>query len=136
MMLRYLNSDGKQMEIELSSKVLVMGRSLEADICIPDDLISRFHCEVRLWDGEYVIKDLKSRNGTFLNEQKVEVATLHYGDTIRIGSSQIKVERKSSKGTSTLLREVSQEMDKGKGYRTILREIVKSVDDKPKTREG
>jgi pSer/pThr/pTyr-binding forkhead associated (FHA) protein len=136
MILRYLNAEGKQVEIELGSKVLVLGRSLQADICIPDDRISRYHCEVRLWDEEYVLKDLKSRNGTFLNDQKVEVATLHYGDTIRIGSAQIKIERKSTKGAQTILREVSQEMDQGKGYRTILREIVKSVDDKPKTREG
>lgn len=136
MILRFLNAEGKQVEIELGSKVLVLGRSLQADICIPDDRISRYHCEVRLWDGEYVLKDLKSRNGTFVNEQKIDVATLHYGDTIRIGSAEIKVGRKSAKGAQTILREVSQEMDQGKGYRTILREIVKSVDDKPKTREG
>ncbi len=136
MILRYLNAEGKQMELELGAKTLVLGRSLQADVCIPDDRISRYHCEIRLWDGEYVLKDLKSRNGTFLNDQRVEVATLHFGDTIRIGSTPIKVERKSAKGTKTILREVSQEMEQGKGYRTILREIVKSVDDKPKTREG
>jgi pSer/pThr/pTyr-binding forkhead associated (FHA) protein len=127
MLLRYINSEGKQVETELGPKSLLIGRSANANIPLADEKASRLHCEIRLWDGEYVAKDLKSRNGTFINEKRIEIATLHFGDALRVGNTVFQVEKKSLKGAKTILREVSQEMDGGKGYRTILREIVSTT---------
>lgn len=128
MLLRYINSEGKQVEVELGPRSVTIGRAAEADIVVTDEKVSRMHCEVRLWDGEFVAKDLKARNGTFINEKRVEIATLHSGDILRCGSTVFHVEKQSQKGTKTIVRELSKEMDAGKGYRTMLREIVKSTD--------
>jgi pSer/pThr/pTyr-binding forkhead associated (FHA) protein len=95
--------------------------------------VSRLHAEIKPWDGEYVIKDLKSRNGTFVNGTRVEVSVLKPGDTIRLGDVDFHFEKEGhNKGTRTIVREVTQEIEEGKkGYRTILREIVKSTEAKP-----
>lgn len=134
MFLYYIDSEGKRHEVRLSGKTaLTFGRSGEADIQIPDNKVSRIHAEIRPWAGDYIIKDLKSRNGILVNGESVDVAILKSGDTIRIGAMDIHVAKSADKGTETIVREVTQELDQGKkGYRTILREIVKSTEPKPK----
>ena len=131
MKLRYTGPDGSPMEYELpEDDSITIGRSPDADIVISDERASRYHCGIRCWDGDYVAKDLKSRNGTYVNEKAIDVCQLCPGDEIRIGSTKIIFEEKLSKGATTIIREVSSEMDGGKGYNTILREIVDSTDDK------
>ena len=102
-------------------------------MCIPDNRVSRIHAEIRLWNGDCVIKDLKSRNGILINGEHVDIAILNPGDTIRIGGTDFHIAKASGKGTETIVREVTQELDQGKkGYRTVLREIVKSTESKRK----
>jgi diguanylate cyclase (GGDEF)-like protein len=68
---------------------MVLGRSAEADIRFNDDGISRRHAAVGIdGDGAFV-EDLGSRNGTYVNDQKVKRAALRDGDKIRIGSTTI-----------------------------------------------
>jgi pSer/pThr/pTyr-binding forkhead associated (FHA) protein len=130
--LRFLDTEGRQVVAPLGAKPLVIGRSAEADVHLADEKASRQHCEVRTWDGDYVLKDLTSRNGTFVNEVRTDVTVLRVGDQIRIGSTVLHVERVPEKGARTILKEVSQERESGKGYKTILREIVQSTAAKPK----
>ena len=134
MLLHLVNADGKRLEVHLSGRpALTFGRSPEADVCIPDTKVSRIHAEIKSWDGEFVIKDLKSRNGTFVNGVRVEVAVLKLGDVIRIGGAEIRCGKQPEKGTQTIVREMTEEIEEGhKGYRTILREIVESTEAKPK----
>lgn len=117
------------MEINLGDEPITIGRAPEADIVIPDERASRIHCAIRRWDDEYFIRDLKSRNGTYVNDEKIEVAALHDGDRIRVGSTLFTVETGRTPGASTALQEVEQEMADGKGYETILREIVDTSHD-------
>ncbi len=136
MILRYKKSDGTQVEFELGERAITIGRSTEADLVILDARASRVHCGIRLWDGDFFIKDLKSRNGTFVNGQPVEMAKLQPGDQIRVGSCVFSFESEPGKGNETILREIQEEMSQGKGYATILKEVVEdvkesSVPDKP-----
>ena len=133
MLLRFINAEGRQVIIHLSARPSVtIGRGQEADVCITDPKGSRLHCEIRLWDGDYVLKDLGSRNGTYVNNERVRVAILNVGDTIRIGATVLGVEKKPQKGSQTILAEVVQEMEEGKkGYRTVLREIAQATEQKP-----
>ncbi len=124
MMLRFKRKDGTQLEFEIGERPITIGRSPEADLVILDEKVSRFHCGIRLWDGDFVLKDLKSRNGTYVNGQRVETAKLHAGDRIRIGSCVFTVETEPGKGTETILQELAEEMAEGKGYSTMLKEIV------------
>ena len=138
MFLVYLNAEGKRISVNLTGRPAVtLGRSPEADICIPDTKVSRIHAEIKPWDGDYVIKDLKSRNGTFVNGARVEVSTVKSGDVIRVGPTEFQAGREPEKGTGTIIREVTAEMEEGKkGYRTILREIVRTTDEQTKGRKA
>ena len=128
MRLRYAKKDGTQMEFELGDRPITIGRSPEADIVVLDEKASRLHCGIRLWDGEYYIKDLKSRNGTTLNGQTIEMAPLKPGDKIRIGTTTFMFEKESQPQPDEALREMQQAMEDGKGYSTILKEIVEEVE--------
>ncbi|MBK8482354.1 MAG: GGDEF domain-containing protein [Proteobacteria bacterium] len=69
---------------------LSIGRSSEADYCIPDDGISRIHLRVaRLADGTVHLTDAESRNGTYVNGQRIKETELHDGDKIYIGTRAI-----------------------------------------------
>ncbi len=132
MILKYTKPNGTLVEVELSDKPLTIGRSPKADILLEDEKASRLHCGIRLMDEEYLIKDLTSKNGTFLNNQRIESAQLNIGDKIRVGNTVITVEAKSGKGATTAFHEMEQQMSGGKGYDTILKEIVDEAKPAPK----
>lgn len=124
MRLRYSKPDGTPAEFQLGDQPITIGRSADADIVLLDERVSRIHCGLRLWDGDFYIKDLKSRNGTWVNNEKVDVAKLKGGDVIRVGSTSFNFEQEPAVGTDTAIQEIEGKMDLGKGYTTILREIV------------
>ncbi|MBW7908148.1 MAG: FHA domain-containing protein [Kiritimatiellae bacterium] len=124
MRLRYSKPDGTNADFELSEQPVTIGRSADADVLLLDERVSRIHCGIRLWDGDFYIKDLKSRNGTWINNKKVDVAMLKTGDIIRVGSTTFTFEQTPAVGTDTAIQEIEGKMDLGQGYTTILREIV------------
>jgi pSer/pThr/pTyr-binding forkhead associated (FHA) protein len=77
---------GARKDFTLSGKPMIIGRKPEADIRIPLDEISRAHAEITMNGTKVIAKDLGSRNGTFVNEQKIAQATLKAGDQLRVGS--------------------------------------------------
>ena len=70
----------------LERKVQI-GRDPELEIHVPGNDVSRRHASIWRTDaGEYVVEDLKSRNGTLVNGKPVEVHILEFGDKLQIGS--------------------------------------------------
>ena len=75
-----------------------IGRSRRADVRIDDPAVSRFHCMVgrmaptsgrRDGGGGWMVKDLGSENGTYLNRRRIRgPARLADGDTIRLGRTR------------------------------------------------
>lgn len=132
MLLRFINPEGRLIEYELGQDVITIGRAPDATLVVQGEKVSRYHCGIRAWDRDFIIKDYGSTNGSFVNENRVQVAVIKPGDVIRLGSVRIQVDLKSNKGAKTILRELSQEMEEGgKGYRTMLREIVNSTTPSP-----
>lgn len=130
MIISYKKDDGIREEFKLQKdKPLTIGRSQDADIAVADEKVSRLHCGLRFMEGDFIVKNLGSRNGTYLNGSQVDVATIEPGDRIRVGSTVFKIEQELGKGQQTVLREVEDEMSHGKGYSTILREIVDTAED-------
>jgi pSer/pThr/pTyr-binding forkhead associated (FHA) protein len=129
---KYTDPNGQPADLILADKPITIGRSPDADIITLDERASRMHCGIRLWDGEYYIKDLKSKNGTYLNNERVEMAKIKPGDKIRLGNTVLLIADRKSPGTVTTLNSVQNEMNEGKGYKTILREIVEDTE-KPLT---
>jgi len=71
--------------VELTRPDMLMGRHSEADIRLPLPDVSRRHCRFEFSDGSWHVRDLKSLNGTFVNEQSIEYTAIFHGDTVRIG---------------------------------------------------
>ncbi len=67
----------------------VIGRTVEADIVIPDDHISRRHAEIWMENERVFIRDLDSRNGTFVNGQPIKEAELKDGDRLHLGGTTV-----------------------------------------------
>ncbi len=68
---------------------ITVGRSQDCDIVIDNLGISRQHTEIVREGGAYVVRDLKSNNGTFVNGKRVTRHNLNDGDEIAIGKFTI-----------------------------------------------
>ncbi len=67
---------------------VVIGRDRTATLCIADASISRRHSQIEKENEQFVITDLESLNGTFINDVPVKRRQLQHGDRVRIGDSQ------------------------------------------------
>lgn len=77
--------------IELSAgATLDAGRSLQTDLPLDDDAVSRRHARVAWTNGAFFVADLGSTNGTYVNDQPVKEHRLIDGDQIKIGRSIFK----------------------------------------------
>ena len=77
--------NGTTKSFPLPSAVTVIGRRQDCDLCIPLMIISRKHCELNQDQEQLKIRDLGSRNGTFVNGLQIENSRLNAGDKINIG---------------------------------------------------
>ncbi len=75
--------------IPLEKKVTRIGRSLDNDIVLHEEFVSRFHAEVHQEDGKFVLYDKNSTSGTFVNSKRIERCVLNSGDLISFYSIQI-----------------------------------------------
>lgn len=81
-------------EFEIPAGGLVVGR--EGHVRVPDEFLSRRHFEVgRDDDGAIRVRDLGSRNGTFLNTLPARNTKVHAGDEIRAGVNRFKIEHRA-----------------------------------------
>lgn len=84
--LRYLDEADQVRTVELDAGRFLIGRVASCDITFVDDMVSREHSEIqRLEDGRFRIRDLGSRNKTYVNGQLITETVLIGGDVIRIG---------------------------------------------------
>ena len=81
-------------EFEIPPTGLIVGR--EGHVRVPDEFLSRKHFEVlRDEDGYVRVRDLGSRNGTFLNTLPARNTKVHTGDEIRAGVNRFKIEHRA-----------------------------------------
>jgi hypothetical protein len=78
--------DGHQ-PMMLITPIVSIGRHSSNDIAIQDPQISRKHLQLRAEKGSYLLFDLSSTGGTFINNKPVSSAKLKPGDVIRIGKT-------------------------------------------------
>jgi two-component system, cell cycle response regulator len=76
--------------ISLEERDLVLGRSSAADVQLDIDNVSRNHASIVRSARGWILRDLDSTNGTFVNELPVRERLLRDGDQIRIGRAMIK----------------------------------------------
>ena len=73
----------------LDRDITMLGRHPDSDIFLDDITVSRRHAEVRREGGEFRITDAGSLNGTYINHQPVDSATLANHDEIQIGKFRL-----------------------------------------------
>src|SRR5215469_14847799 len=71
--------------------MLRIGRAPDNDVVVPDPGVSQYHAELRQEAGGYRLVDLDSRNGTFVNEQRVTAAMVSDGDLVGVGSATFRL---------------------------------------------
>lgn len=79
-------------EVPVGSRPVSIGRSPDNDLAVDNLAVSNYHARVYFEGSRLVVEDLDSLNGTFVNDLRVERATLHDGDSIWIGKHHIKVD--------------------------------------------
>lgn len=68
--------------------VVRIGRGIDCDIVLADQVCSRVHAEIAFKDGGWWVKDLESRNGTYVGEEQISTVALTDGMELRAGNSE------------------------------------------------
>src|SRR6266481_6719902 len=76
-------------EVSVGTRPVTIGRSPDNDLPVDNLAVSNHHAKVYFEAGRMVVEDLDSLNGTFVNDLRVERATLHDGDSIWVGKHHI-----------------------------------------------
>jgi hypothetical protein len=79
----YLVVDGVKV-IPLTQAVVSIGRRIENTVVLDDPRVSRAHAQLRAINGRYVLFDLDSRGGCFINSVRVTQSILYPGDVISL----------------------------------------------------
>lgn len=87
---------------EMDRDVFVIGRASDCDIIIDNLNISRHHSKIEKRDGLYYVEDLRSNNGTFLNNERVASEILTFGDEVGIGKHTLRFDSHSRLGRATM----------------------------------
>src|SRR5262245_54934060 len=80
-----VGGDVKTTEIKLKLPSTI-GRGRGTSIVLPHPLVSRQHCELYEVDGQLMVRDLGSLNGTFVNNQKITESPLAPGELLTVGT--------------------------------------------------
>ena len=88
-----LVEQGTKEVFPLGFEPVSIGRHGDNEIILPDPQVSRHHAEILMQGGRWVIVDLGSANGTFVNGQQITGSqVLNHGDLLRVGQTQFRLE--------------------------------------------
>ena len=84
-----LVEQGRETSFPLARETCTLGRHKNNDVVITDPKVSSFHARIDRTPEGFVLVDLKSRNGSFVNGHRVETALLRTGDELRLGAAKL-----------------------------------------------
>ena len=99
--------------IPLMRSPLILGRREACDICLQFANVSGTHCELTFKDGLWILRDMDSRNGTLVNDIRMDSGTrkiVHSGDILTLGKRSFKIEYVET-GRASEMEEFSEEME-------------------------
>ena len=82
--------DGKSSEYIFDQNNIAVGAMEDNDLVIDDDTASRYHCRIYQDDDHYLLQDLDSTNGTFVNRVRIKEAYLKPGCTVTVGKTDVR----------------------------------------------
>ncbi|HYG78708.1 MAG TPA: ATP-binding protein [Planctomycetota bacterium] len=75
--------------VPIRHEVLRIGRDRSCELALDDEAASRVHSEIARKGGQYVIRDMHSTNGTFVNDARITELNLQNGDRIAVGDTTL-----------------------------------------------
>lgn len=75
--------------IPLNQAIVNIGRRIENILVVDDPRVSRTHAQLRAINGRYIIFDLNSTGGTFVNGKRVNQSVLYPGDVISLAGAEL-----------------------------------------------
>lgn len=89
-LLRLFDQDNGIQDIPIPGKRFIIGRSPEyADFCLNDPAVSRMHAMIYEAGGQFMLKDMDSTSGTFVNNKRITERKLSPGDKLLLGSTSL-----------------------------------------------
>ncbi|WOF23105.1 FHA domain-containing protein [Microbacterium betulae] len=84
------------LEVPLGREALTIGRSSESGLVIRDDYTSSHHARLVLWGDQWMLQDLESTNGTFLDGERVSPnapVAVHAGVPVKVGATTFELRK-------------------------------------------
>ena len=90
-LLRVVSGPDRGKEARLEAGTLLVGSHPEADLVITDGTVSRYHAELALLPEGIRVRDLRSTNGTFVGDSRIEVVIVKPGSEVRLGRTRVEL---------------------------------------------
>ncbi len=81
--------DGRWAEHVFDQAVVTLGSMDDNDLVLDDDTVSRYHCRIYQEDSAYVLEDLGSTNGSFIDGVRIKAAYLAPGHAVELGNTRL-----------------------------------------------
>src|SRR5205823_4499421 len=89
--LLYRDAQGRDANVDIPEATpIFLGRGADCAVRTDDAMVSRKNCKLSFAGGKFVVEDLGSSNGTFVNERRVQKQQLSHGDVVRCGTLQVR----------------------------------------------
>ena len=98
-LLKFKNSEIKT--IETDKDEITIGRNPSCDVHIDNLGVSKRHAKIIKQDGAYIIEDLNSTNGTYINSKRIAKAIIKNNDKIHIGKHSLQIQYKAQSSANT-----------------------------------
>ena len=122
-------SNGEIISKDLSLDKAIVGRSVKADVVVPDDALSRNHCLIEIEAGNFYVTDLGSSNGVFINSQRIppDTRTLYNSFShLTIGPLECTIEDVESVESIKDSPKNSPSLKEDNNTKTVTRMVLKS----------
>jgi len=83
--------DGGRKSFEIRSARTAIGRAKDNHLVLHDPGVSSHHAEIAVSGGAFILRDLASANGVFLNGEKIQEAPLYRGDEVVLGTTRLMI---------------------------------------------
>ena len=84
-----IHTKGRTWDVALTDEDISIGRDSDCSVTLEDSEASRHHALIERRGNRFVLKDLRSTNGTWLGRQRIEERVLEEGDVLRIGGVRL-----------------------------------------------
>jgi pSer/pThr/pTyr-binding forkhead associated (FHA) protein len=107
---RIIPAAGAESSFTPAKRLIRMGRGGTCDMVLPDPHVSLLHCLLEVTAEGPLLEDLNSRNGTFVNGERISRVTLFSGDKIKLGGTELVFSQESEEGEEPVRAQAAQAM--------------------------